>query len=235
MEIKLPFTRETAERFDSLFQWLNRKYRLELIEQPIGGAGYRLYKVQNIEQVIDDVLELKPNPDDDMPYWAELWPSSVALSQFISRMPEIAGKSLLELGSGLGLCGIVAAKMGARVVESDFIEDALRIAEMNWLMNTSEAFQGMLLDWRHPPVKRKFHILLASDVAYEERHFHPLLSTFNKLLAPGGEILLSEPNRTVAKEFFQLLKKNNYTVEKYSESISYRGRELEIGVYRMWR
>lgn len=231
----LPFGQDAAYRFDSLFQWLNRKYRLEQVELSIAGESYRIFKIQNIDEVLELALKESARPDEHAPYWAEIWPSALALAQFLSREVDLAGRIALELGSGLGLVGIVAHRCGAEVLLSDLEDDALRMAELNWIINFGEPPAIVRLDWRNPALNRQFEALLAADVAYEKRLFWPLIDAFGKLLAPGGEIWLSEPNRPVAGEFFEMLKKEGFEWEKFTETVEFERRKTDISVYRITR
>ena len=59
-----------------------------------------------------------------------VWPASIALGRLIAHCPSLVkDKSVIEIGSGLGLCGCVAAAAGAsRVVMTDVDGDVLRLA-----------------------------------------------------------------------------------------------------------
>ena len=60
------------------------------------------------------------------PYWAELWPASLALARWFCRAGVGAPASgARELGCGLGLVGIVLARLGWQIEATDFVEDAL--------------------------------------------------------------------------------------------------------------
>ena len=49
----------------------------------------------------------------DDPYWCRVWPSALMLAAALTQHPELVrGRRVLELGCGLGLCGIAAAKAG---------------------------------------------------------------------------------------------------------------------------
>ena len=240
--MKFPLNQELSLRFDSLYQWLNRKYQLELIKQKIAGNTYQIYKISNVDPVLEEVLKDHAHSDENTPYWTELWPSAIALGEFISKR-KLKGKSVLGLGSGVGAVEMVAYSQGAKVILSDNQEDALRIAELNWIVNFGKSPQIIQLDWRsprrpavreQPKLDQKFEILLASDVAYERRLFWPLIDTFQQLLAPDGEIYLSEPNRPIAKEFFELLKKQNFEFERFKQQIFYRRKKSVISLYRIW-
>jgi hypothetical protein len=58
------------------------------------------------------------------PYWAQLWPSSVALARAVA-IAKPAGARVLELRCGLGLPSIAAALSGAHVLATDRSTDAL--------------------------------------------------------------------------------------------------------------
>ena len=49
--------------------------------------------------------------EEFLPYWAELWPSALALARVLARRP-LTGRRVLELGCGLGLPAIAAALAG---------------------------------------------------------------------------------------------------------------------------
>jgi Lysine methyltransferase len=56
-----------------------------------------------------------------------LWPSSVLLSYFICRYPDwVVNKSVLELGAGCGLSGLVAARLQELAEEVDNTESDFR-------------------------------------------------------------------------------------------------------------
>jgi predicted nicotinamide N-methyase len=230
----LPFTDDIAYRFDSLYQWLSRKYTLEQVEKNIAGRTFQFFKIADINAVIEQVLETSPNPDENVPYWAEIWPSALALGQFILREKILTGGKILELGCGLGIVGITAFRQSsAEVVLSDINEDALRLSELNWIINFQSSPALMLLDWRNPPADQKFKTILAADVAYERRLFLPLLNTFEQLLAPGGEIWLSEPNRSAAKVFFEMLSQAQFEYKKWDESVILDGKETIASIYKI--
>lgn len=233
--IDLPFTDDMAYRFDSLYQWLDRKYRLAQIDVDIAGKAFRIFKIANIDEVIEAVLEISQNPDEEAPYWAEIWPSALGLGQFVIREDRLSGKSVLELGSGLGIAGIAAREAGAAVVFSDIHDDALRMSELNFIVNFKSAPMIQKLDWRNPAVAQKFDIILAADVAYETRLFWPLIDTFNQILSPEGEILLSEPNRTIAKRFFEMLDQEGFEYQKYDEMVAVNEMKTNISIYRIVR
>lgn len=224
---------EFSTRFDSLYQWMNRKYGLQLIQQEIGGECLQLYQVADVDEALNMLMAGPAEPR--APYWMELWPSSLALAQFVGRRPNLKGKRVAELGCGMALPGIVAGRRGAQVVLTDIEEDALRLAELNWLTNMDAAAEIRLIDWRHAPEDPRFDLLLASNLAYEKELFAPLIETFDRLLLPEGEIFLSEPNRPIAAEFFEDLQRSGFQAERFDEIVEYRERTVSVAVHQLRR
>jgi predicted nicotinamide N-methyase len=66
-----------------------------------------------------------------------MWPSAVILARWIASFPErITNKSVLELGSGCGLTGLVAAQVtSAHVLQSDFNDQVLDNLHRNIVLN----------------------------------------------------------------------------------------------------
>ncbi|MEJ2635381.1 MAG: methyltransferase domain-containing protein [Calditrichia bacterium] len=240
MDIEFPFATEIAERFDSLYQLLSRKYRIEENTYDLGERKYRIISVKNLDDLLNEIIKLDPNhvevKDERLPYWAEIWPSSLALSRFILDSGMLGrGTSVLELGCGLGLVGMAALDAGADVLFTDYQPDALRFSELNCLLNLGKSSATALMDWRQPDLKSRFEVILASDVAYEKRFFWPLIDTFNQLLRPGGHVYLSEPNRKVANKFLDMLREEGFVLKKTDIQVKFRGKAPFISVYDIWK
>lgn len=128
-------------------------------------------------------------------YWAHLWPSSVELARYLASSDLIApGVRLLEVGCGLGLCGITAARRGAAVTITDFNPQAVawvaRNAELNRVTARCEPF-----DWNTPPPEHwpgAFDLLIASDVLYEPASFAGIARL---VLALNCAALIADPAR----------------------------------------
>jgi len=240
MEIKLPFTPELAERFDGLYQYLSRKYQLEQKDLNIQGKSFRIFSVKNLDDLLDELIRSDPDDvalkDERLPYWAELWPASLALAKFILKTKVISERdAVLELGCGLGLAGIAASGQSRRVLITDYQPDALRFAELNWLLNVGESPAAALMDWRQPNLKKRFDVILASDVVYEKRFFWPVIDSFQTLLAPAGKILLSEPNRAVARPFFKLLRAEGFDYRRIEIKVPFQEKNVFVSIYEIRR
>jgi 2-polyprenyl-3-methyl-5-hydroxy-6-metoxy-1,4-benzoquinol methylase len=80
------------------------------------------------------------------PYWAIAWPSGVELATRLAGM-DLEGKRVLELGCGLAIPSIVAARGGASVTATDGVPDAVVFAAHNMALNDVEG-EVELADWR---------------------------------------------------------------------------------------
>ncbi len=135
------------------------------------------------------------------PYWAVLWRSGVALARELDGA-SLRGLRVVELGCGLALPSIAAARAGASVVATDSDPDALELVAQNARANDVR-IETALVDWASPDsfVSRgPFDLALAADVLYERASVAPLLSLLPRL-AP--EARLADPGRPAADAFLE--------------------------------
>ena len=60
---------------------------------------------------------------------------------------------------------------GATVTLTDYLPEALQLAELTWLINHENNCACKLLDWREPDKSVQADVILASDVAYDDALF----------------------------------------------------------------
>lgn len=150
------------------------------------------------------------DPEQHLPYWAEIWPSGVALADAIALEPHLLrGQRVLELGSGLGITAGAAVRAGAALTVADYSSTALLLCRLNALRNAGREPAALLLNWRDPSAELfalaggGFPVVLAADVLYEARDVEPLLALVGRIVAPGGLLWLAEPGRPVAARFLE--------------------------------
>jgi predicted nicotinamide N-methyase len=139
--------------------------------------------------------------EEFLPYWAELWPSALALARAVSRRP-LTGRRTIELGCGLGLPAIAAALAGGRVLATDWSPDAIAMTARNAERNGA-ALDVELFRWDADPARLgpPWPLVLASDVLYEARNVAPLLELLPRLCE--GEVWLADPGRAPAAGFLE--------------------------------
>jgi predicted nicotinamide N-methyase len=138
------------------------------------------------------------------PYWATPWPSGAVLAGALADAPPAPGTRVLELGCGLGLPSIVAARAGAAVLATDGSPDAVVFAAHSLALNELDgevaqvewATQGDALAQRGP-----WDLVLAADVLYLKANVEAALVLLPRLVAPGGEVLIADPRRAGARDF----------------------------------
>jgi predicted nicotinamide N-methyase len=126
------------------------------------------------------------------PYWAFAWAGGQALARYVLDHPAlVAGKQVLDIGSGSGLVGLAAAKAGAASVLSTDI-DAFSCAaiHLNAAANgleitvTQDDLIGTDCAW---------DVILVGDLFYERPLAERLLHWLHGLRADS---LLGDPGRT---------------------------------------
>jgi predicted nicotinamide N-methyase len=132
------------------------------------------------------------------PYWAVLWRSGVALARELEG-EELGGLRVVELGCGLAVPSIAAARAGASVLATDVSREALALAKRNARAN-GVRIETTTFDWEAPGNLAPFDLVLAADVLYERSAVAPLLSLLPRL-AP--EALLADPGRPAAGVFVE--------------------------------
>jgi predicted nicotinamide N-methyase len=126
------------------------------------------------------------------PYWAFAWAGGQALARYILDNPAlVAGKSVLDIGSGSGLVGIAAAKAGAAtVLAADIDPFALAAITVNAADNgVTLALTGA--DLIGGPAA--FDIILVGDLFYERPLAERLLAWLRPLSAL---VLMGDPGRS---------------------------------------
>ncbi len=137
--------------------------------------------------------------EEFLPYWAELWPSSVVLARRVAAL-EVDGLAVVELGCGLALPSIVAALGGASALATDWSPEALVYAERNARANAA-SLETACIGWGDADAlvaRGPFDLVLAADVLYETRNSPQLLALLPRL---GDEVLVADPGRPAFRGF----------------------------------
>ena len=203
-------------RVNELHQCLAQRYplRQEIIQ--LTNRNIAITVVVDPDQFLDELSTEENDGELRLPYWAYLWPSSIALARHLDQMDSLESQRVLEIGCGFGAAGIVASQGGGRVLFVDYERDALLFAKYNSLQNRCiEGASFVQMDWNAPCLKGRFTRILAADVVYEEKNWEPILALIQKHLAVDGTAIIAEPNRSNADGFFDLLAHHGFTSEEF--------------------
>jgi predicted nicotinamide N-methyase len=140
----------------------------------------------------DQLGELNVPP----PFWAFAWAGGQALARYLlDNRHEVAGKSVLDLGTGSGLTAIAAMQAGARsVLAADIDPLALVAAKLNAAAN------GVLIatttdDLLDQPIAGHDAVLVG-DLFYERQVADRVLAYLSRARAAGARVLVGDPQRS---------------------------------------
>jgi predicted nicotinamide N-methyase len=170
---------------------------MDLVRQRIDLAGGPLTLLQPSEA--SALPDLGGEWAPLVPYWAVLWRSGVALARELAS-EALAGMRVVELGCGLALPSLAAARAGASVLATDGDDEALELVERNAREN-GVAVETACVDWADPGTlvaRSPFDLVLAADVLYERASVALLLSLLPRI-AP--QTWLADPGRPACHAF----------------------------------
>jgi predicted nicotinamide N-methyase len=178
--------------------------------------------------------------DERLPYWADLWPSAVALALSLAEYTSeerLEGRRVIELGCGVGLPSVVALARGASVTATDHYQAALDFVRYNALISLGREPHMRLLDWHTSSTEGigSFDLILAADVLYERRNVPALAALMPALLAPGGEVLLADPRRKNTPTFLERMRERGFYSSTEERPVLLEGRTVTVRVHRLQR
>ena len=185
---------------DALVGALTRRFRTSVEDATVDEHTFSILRPANSDDLIREEDFVK---DERLPYWADVWPSSIVLA---SKLMDLKGrgKTALELGCGVGLSTLAATSAGFDVLSTDYYEDALDVTRANVFRNLGTIARTRLVDWRHLPLDLgTFDLVFASDVLYEKEYAELLPVLLRGLLGPSGSALIADPGRVAAPIFIE--------------------------------
>ncbi len=182
--------------------------------------------------------------DERLPYWTELWPSSVLLGIWLEQQKErIHGHICLDMGCGLGFTALLGAHLGAEVLALDYEWPAVRFTAGNAALNQGKlaaCVQPVQMDWRAPGIRKgRASFIWGADVMYEKRFVEPVAAFLRHCLAPGGVVWISEPQREIFRPFAVHMRATGWRCDKVREErlphVTVRGPETGVNLWELAR
>jgi predicted nicotinamide N-methyase len=195
---------------------------------PLPGGEVELMRPPDAESLIS---EESFEHEEFLPYWAELWASGLALAHDVS-MRSLRGRRTLELGCGLGLPSIAAARAGGRVLATDWSADAVSATAANAERNDVDV-ETLRCAWDEPDdivARAPWQLVLASDVLYERRNVDQLLELLPRLVDERGLVLLADPGRVPSEDFLERATRDGWLIHSTASS-----RAKHVSIHRLRR
>lgn len=189
--------------------------RRDEVAIPGAGVTYTITRPADFDALLDAAAA---DPQQHLPYWAELWPSGIALAAaLLAHGGSLTDVRALELGCGLGVTAIAALQRGVSLLATDYSPEALTLCALNAVQNAGRSPLTMRVNWREPDaaflgaVGEGFPCVLAADVLYEGRDVEPLRNVVERCVGPGGDFWLAEPGRPPAARFLAAMSSSGWT------------------------
>lgn len=190
---------------------------------------------QRIEIFTPDYSRLKDDYKNGQsnsipPYWSRVWPAAIGLCLFLQdNLHYIKSKRVLELAAGLGLPGIFCAQYAHQVCISDIEPQAVELARQSAMHNKLVNVDCRVIDWNYLQEVAVPDVLLLGDINYEVAQFEKLLSVISYFLANRCTIILSTPQRLMAKDFITPLLV--YCKEQTATAIEQENQKADISIF----
>lgn len=186
-----------------------------------------------LELLLPDLEKVRKNyfsmKQSAFPFWAMLWPSAKALGAFIVDNKELLkNKTVLEIGAGLGLPSLVAAKFAREVICTDLFPEGLIIAKKNAELNGIQHLHTRVFDWNSEDVPDA-ELIIGSDISYDPLQFQQLEKQISAWLSNGKTIILSMPQRLQTVPFVQAIE--SYIRQRREFEMEEEGRKVFVSVF----
>lgn len=182
---------------------------------------------------------------------------ALVLSECIHRgQLSVRGKSLVELGCGTGLVGLVAARHGAkRVVLTDYDDEDILACPRQNLDNNRHllpsdcecSVMGHIWGQDTSAVGGRFDVVILADILWYSDAHKDILKSTDELLAQDGSAWVSSGKYTTqADDFFAFARSYGWAAEELALDAGWHGppttrirnldgRKANCRLWRMWR
>ncbi|HUO51700.1 MAG TPA: methyltransferase domain-containing protein [Gemmatimonadaceae bacterium] len=215
----------------ALEQDLERRFSTANETIRVGESDITLLRPRNADDLISEADYVK---DERLPYWAEVWPSSRILAEWFAGEAG-NGRTMLELGCGLGLVTLSAMRAGFEVTATDYYDDALEFTRVNAWRATGREPATRMVDWNDLPGDLgRFDLVVACDVLYTKPYAGLIADAMVKYLATDGTAVVADPGRIAIEEWLEACKAREFRrVETIERKFPVGDKEQTIRIYRM--
>lgn len=149
----------------------------------------------HLERYVDRERLLAGGEAAEPPYWMHLWPGATALARRLAGVELPARGRVLEIGCGLALPALTAARRGCSVLASDWKSDPLRFAAASARRNRLPLAVACMR-WADATPAGSFALCVGADVAYDAAAEEGLVAALQRAAAPAARLLLADSVNT---------------------------------------
>jgi predicted nicotinamide N-methyase len=219
------------------------RYQTVLDVKKFGEISLTIEALENVESSIDLVfswLDRHGHSNHQIehlaPYFGSIWPSSLALAEWVSQensKRNLVCKSLLEIGCGLAIPGLLASVLGADVTVSDGHPDVPRFLRKNLMLNSISRLKIAMSPWETgleevESLHQKFDYVIASDILYEGYHAEFFTKVINSVVKPEGKVVVTDPGRAYLQRFVNKMEELKWTATIFPWTVRHHGKDNDI-------
>jgi predicted nicotinamide N-methyase len=200
--------RTLPEHERQIYNRIRKKYSLTFDKLKVGEKTVRILKAADLEEVLEG---RDPFADvTEFPFWIRLWEAALVLSYVLASQPARQGRTLLELGAGLGAPGLAAAAAGFDVTLSDYEDIILDFQKVSCAASKLSGVRSILLDWTAPPADLPlFDVIAGAEVLFRDEFLQPIFSIIKTYLKPDGLVYLAhDARRKCLPQFLEMAKED---------------------------
>ncbi|XP_075757837.1 EEF1A lysine methyltransferase 3 isoform X2 [Pelodiscus sinensis] len=167
---------------------------------------------------------------------APVWEAALTLCKYFEEQKlSFWGKTVIELGAGTGIVGILATLLGGDVTLTD-LPLALKQIQENVRRNVPAEHLARArvcaLTWglNHEEFLRDYDFILGADIVYLKDTYPMLIRTLRHLCGPHSTIYLSSKMR---QEHSTAVFYDGLLPEHFTSELAYRDETENINIYRV--
>ena len=177
--------------------WCEEK---KIVEEDLLKVSVGLHSPKENNEDDEEILNFSlPCSRDGGSLSSSIWPAGIAASILLwspSFRSISKNKAVLELGSGLGISGMVAAVESASCILTDYDEEATSRMRAVWERNGNDRLAAKMsireLDWRdNHSDESPVDIVVGSDIAYYFHLLRPIMDTTKAFLKERESLFMA--------------------------------------------
>jgi len=209
--------------------------RLTWYELKIADLSLSMQAFEDPEKEFCQHFEGDTPPDcPEAPLHGCIWPAAEGLANYLwQQRTSLLAKTVLEIGCGLALPGLLSAKAGAEVIAIDHQVEAETLLRINAQKLGVRQIRFQAASFTSPILNLgTFDYIIASDILYDPEQYSALEDFLLRHVKSGTTILIADPGRYAVSSFGSRLKKiASYQVQQ--QSLPGKDTAIEIHVFSL--